>query len=235
MAQPALDPLAHARSRDRAETRVWTDTARLDPDWRPPRRLGSLPRWVLVGIPLAVVLALIATVVALGGFERRTDRITRLPADAVITSGPYRLTFEQAVARAAKGYDEKAVWSVSVVGTIQILMDTTDRPSVTSSSFVVANLPSGPDTVELKQVTIGNRIGRDFGSGEVTPGLAPVPIVWEFEFPRTTPVSDVVRVVVWQQEHTDNTVTKTGELSWNLDDDGSEVVLPVTVVGVNAP
>lgn len=235
MAQPVLDPLAHPRRGRHAQTRVWTDPGRLDPDWRPPRRLGSLPRWVIIAIPLAVVLALVATVAALGGFEQRTDRITRLPSDAVITSGPFRLTFSTAVAAPRKNSDDEIIWAMSVAGTIQLLTEQSDRPDIAGSSFVLANLPSNAETVEIYRVVLGARVGQDFGSGQVSPGLAPVPVTWEFEFPTTTPVTEMLRLIVWEQRYSDNTVTKTGELSWNLADDGFELLVPVTIVPADTP
>lgn len=207
-----------------------TDPGRLDPGWRPPRRLGSLPRWVLVAVPLALVVALVVTVVALGGFDRRTDRITRVPADSVITTGPFRLTFGVGTAAKAKNYDDKVFWDVTVAGTIQTTDPTSDQPSTAEASIVVANVPTNRDLINTKQVAMGNRIGKDYSAGRVTPGLRPVPIRWEFEVPEASPPTALLRLVVWQQEYVDSTITQTGELSWNRTRDGYELLVPITVV-----
>lgn len=232
MTNPVLDPLA----RRRREPRTWTDPSRLDPDWHPPRQLGSVPTWVRIGVPIAVVAALIAVVAVLGGFGQRSDRITRLATEAVITSGPYTLTFSRATAVADQDFDDKLVWRVDAYGTVQTTDPTSDHPDTGDYAFVVANLPAAQNYVPVDQVVVGSRIGNDRSGGQVTPGLEPVPVVWSFEFPRSVPPTESIRVVIWEQEYTDTTITQTGELGWNLARDGYEVLLPLTVVpGPDAP
>lgn len=230
MTQPALDPLRHTRIQDRAPTGVRTDPGRLDPGWSPPRQLGSLPRWVLVTVPLALLVALVATVIAVGGFDERTDRIVRVPADSAITTGPFRVTFGVGTAVKTKDNDDKVIWKITVVGTIQTTDPTSDRPDILESSDVVANVPTNRALINVSRVTVGNRIGTDYATGQVTPGLAPVPIRWQFEVPESSPPTEVLRLVVWQQEYVDTTITQTGYLSWNRTSDGYELLVPITVV-----
>ena len=207
-----------------------TDPGRLDPGWTPPRRLGSLPRWVLIAVPLVVVVALVAAVVALGGFDPRTDRITRVPSDSIITTGPYRLTFGVGTAVKTKDYDDKVFWEVTVVGTIQTTDPTSDQPDSGEGSIVVANVPTNRDLIDTNRVLLGNRIGKDYSTGQVTPGLAPIPVRWEFDVPEASPPTALLRLVVWDQEYVDNTITQTGYFSWNRTRDGHELLVPITVV-----
>lgn len=230
MTQPALDPLRRAPTRPGAPTGVRADPGRLDPSWGAPRQLGSLPRWVLITVPLALVVALVATVIAVGGFEARTDRIVRVPADSVLTTGPFQVTFAGGTAVKTKDYDDKVIWKITVVGTIQTTDPRSDQPDVLESSDVSANVPTNQELISTNHVAIGNRIGSDYGTGQVTPGLGPVPIRWEFDLPETSPPTELLRLVVWQQEYVDNTITQTGERSWNRTQDGYELLVPITVV-----
>jgi len=128
--------------------------------------------------------------------------------------------------------DNKVTWDLVAYGTIQSTDPGSDSPDIGDSSFILAQAPTTHEVVNLDNVKIGARLGTSYDSGRATPGLAPVPVTWRFQFSQKFQPSEVLRLVVWHQSYYDNTLLQTGYESWNLDSTATEILLPVTVLPV---
>lgn len=208
---------------------VWTDTDPLDEDWAEPKPVRHRPLWLAAGVPVVVLALLVTLVWSVGGFEMRRNAVHLQDPGTIVESGPFEFIFTEATAQPA--YEEDG-WKVTVIGTGRVTGDTAERPPTGDDGPFVARDPKSREV----QVPLTPEVGEpptpeDRAEGTYfTPGLPMVPIKLEMEFSEAYEPTAKLTLVVLQQEFTDNTLTGTGEKSWNNANSGTIMDLPVTVL-----
>lgn len=207
---------------------TWIDSEALDEDWPEPKPVRHRPLWLTAGVPVVVLGLLVTLVWTAGGFEKRSNNNILVEPGTLIESGPFEFTFTGATAQ--KNRDEG--WTVRVIGSGRTTGESTERPKTGESGAFVARDPKSreiqvPLTPEIgEKVTIESRpVTNHF-----TPGLPMVPITLELEFTDAYEPTANLMFLVLQQEFVDNTLTKTGEQTWNIVNSGSVMDLPVTLL-----
>lgn len=208
---------------------VWADTDPLDEGWAEPKPVRHRPLWLTAGIPVVVLALLVTLVWSFGGFETRRNAVSLQEPGSVVVSGPFEFIFTGATAQPA--YDEEG-WKVTVIGTGRILGDEAERPRTGDNGPFVARDPKTREVQVPLTPEVGERpTEEDRAQGTYfTPGLPMVPIRLEMEFPESYEPTKYLTFIVLEQEYTDNTLTGTGEKSWNNVGSGTIMDLPVTVV-----
>ena len=174
---------------------VWVDEAPVDPAWAAPRDPDEQPagrnrrRVLAIGIPILAVLVLIGTVFALGGFRGRDDTVTDVARGHSFTNGPYDLTFSSATVQQATGYGKyKTIQKVVVTGTVR---NNGDKAMSPSSDWFLADGISHGGVQTAENAAIGDPKLFDRPM-DVAPGLPPVRIDVEFDFPPTFKDTELV-------------------------------------------
>lgn len=179
-------------------------------------RRGRIATAVVVGV---LVLA-VGVVALLGGFERRQDLITRVPAGSVITTGPYEVTLASATVQHTTSQDE---WDVVVTGTARTTGDTSIAPSTGNNAFVYAKDVRSGEAQPLDASRIGQASSFE-NVDNLTPGLPPVP--WQLTFTFQQDPGDDILLAVFQQEYT--TLYIFGdEMGWRATADASTMTMPL--------
>lgn len=171
---------------------VWTDDSPIDPRWPEPPdpdagsggnsggRRGR--RLLTIGIPVLAVVVLIAAVFALGGFKQRNDTITDIKLGQTFSNGPYELKFSSATVQESEGFGKyKRIQKVVVSGTMR---NTGDKAASPSYDWFIARGVHDTRTQPGDSTNIGQP-GQFDAPQDVTPGLPPVRINVQFEFPPT--------------------------------------------------
>ena len=213
-------------------SRVWLDEGEVNPTWSPPTapsRRRSLPpgaAWALVSAALVAVVALIW---ALDGFERRTDLIRPTAVGSLVSTGPYELRFTTATAQQRTTYDDQVVWRVTAVGEGRTTGDFTIAPDYLGDDgmFVAKDPVSGLVTTPESQ---SFRPGGFVSSNAFTPGLPLQPFRVEFELPGTYRPGPTISFVVFDLEFRDNSLLGDQEPQWRNADEASRFELPVEVL-----
>ncbi|SEP80753.1 hypothetical protein [Microlunatus flavus] len=175
---------------------------------------------LLTAVVALVVVALVAAVALLGGFERRQDAITPVPVGSAIETGPYVVTVERATARRSS-FDDG--WRVEVTGTARTTGTESIRPGSGGSAFVYARSVATREVQEYQSATVGAG-GALSDVSVLTPGLPPVP--WTMSFTFAQPPGDALLVVVFEQEYTTPYIFG-DEKAWRPGRDASTMTLPV--------
>ncbi|WP_298132113.1 hypothetical protein [Micropruina sp.] len=185
------------------------------------RTPASLPaRWLLVGI---VVLALAGTWLA-GGFEKATDRLTRLPVGTEVDLGPMSFAADRAQAR-----QRTNSWTVYVFGRCR---NNTDAPLASTKDRLVRNAFSMQHPVN-RQVTAEASLffgpGETLGKSDVlNPGTPMVPCTLVFD-PDEFPATDYISVGASELEWIDASPTGEGQMVWSASRMAYRFEVPVVI------
>lgn len=168
---------------------VWVDGGPIDPTWDEPQDADNPAsgrarrRLLAIGIPVLVLVVLVGTVFAFGGFKDRDDTITDVKLGQTFTNGGYEFSFSSATIQQAPSYGGKykRIQKVTVTGTIRNIGDTAASPL---DGWFLARGVQGTQT-ETDQVAIVGNPEQTNSPEDVTPGLPPVPLTVTFQFPPT--------------------------------------------------
>lgn len=197
------------------------DDARAEDEVRAEQR-ARLRRGRLVAGGIAAGLTLVVGLVALlGGFGRRTDLITPVPAGSLITTGPYEVTVERATVQHTTSSDE---WQVVASGRARTTGATSIGPRTGDNGFVYAKDLRSGESQPLYAVSVGESTSSYEHVENLTPGLPPVPWTLTFRF-RADP-GDSVLVAVFEQEYT-TPYLFSDELGWRATSAASTMTLPL--------
>ena len=142
-----------------------------------------------VGIPVLAVVVLVGSVFAFGGFKQRNDTITDIELGQNVTNGAYEFTFSSATVQSAPGYGKyKRIQKVVVVGTMRNDSDSAAAPD--STWFLARGVKF--DQVQTAESALTGQAGQLNAPGDVTPGLPPVRMEVEFDFPPTFSDTELV-------------------------------------------
>jgi len=208
--QRDVGPDADAPVDEEADARREADEAR-----------ARLRRGRLITAAVAGLLVVVVAVVALlGGFERRTDLITRVAAGSVITTGPYEITLTSATAQHKTSDD---VWQVVVHGTARTTGSTSIRPATGDDGFLYAKELASGESQPLRSDTIGESTSFEH-LDMLTPGLPPVAVTLTFQF--ASEPRDSILVAVFQQEYT-TPYLFSDELGWRATAEAATMTIPL--------
>lgn len=169
---------------------VWIDDAPVDPAWAPPPEPDAAVagaagdrrrrRLLTVGIPVLALVVLIGSVWALGGFADRDDTVTKVAVGKTFTNGPYEFRFTGATVQETEGFGKyKRIQKVVVNGTIRNIGDEAISPN---GDWFLARGRRGAHIETAQTAQIGD--SEQFNAPQdVTPGLPPVRLSVDFEFP----------------------------------------------------
>ena len=211
---------------------VWLDEGEVDPTWpapAAPTRRRSLPPAAAWGLVAAALVAVVALMWVLGGFERRTDLIRPAAVGSLVSTGPYELRFSGATAQQRTTYDDQVVWRVTAIGEGRTTGDVTIAPDHLGDDamFVTKDPASGVVSTPEGQ---SFRPGGFVSSKAFTPGLPPQPFQVEFELPRTYQPGPTISFVVFDLEFRDSSLLGDQEPQWRNADEASRFELPVEVL-----
>ncbi|MBO0813316.1 MAG: hypothetical protein J2P23_14905 [Microlunatus sp.] len=168
---------------------VWLDDAPVDPAWAAPPEpdtpagTGRRRRRLLtIGIPVLALLMLIGSVWALGGFGYRNDTATDIARGKTFVNGPCEFSFSKATVQETEGFGKyKRIQKVVVTGTIRNIGDKAISPD---GRWFLARSQTNRHVETGQAALIGNTDLWD-GPQDVTPGLPPIPVSVDFDFPPT--------------------------------------------------
>lgn len=219
---------------------TWTDDQAPDPTWAAPvagagpaaaesdapvdadpvRRPRPALIWGAIGLALVLI---VAAVWGLGGFRYRQDLFTPVEPGAVFTVGPYELAFTEAT---VQYLTEKRVYEVRAVGTGRTTGEVSIAPSsLAGSSFSYAQDPVSREIHPVETYRYGTGDEIFLRPKAFVPGLAPIPFTAQFEF--TGPVSERIRLVLFDQEFSDRSVFGDQDPTWNNRNTGYDLALTV--------
>lgn len=162
---------------------VWTDDAPVDPSWAEPYDPdppAGRRRLLGVGIPVLAVIVLVGAVFAFGGFRERNDTITDIGLGQTFTNGPYAFSFSSATVQETEGFGKyKRIQKIIVTGTMRNNADKSASPSY--DWFLARGLRN--TAVQTGDSSNVGSPGQFDGPQDVAPGLPPVRINVQFEFP----------------------------------------------------
>jgi hypothetical protein len=183
---------------------------------------------VTVGV-LLLIVALLATVWRLGGFEKKQRSYEVVSAGTLISPGAYELSFTKATAQHLLKTDyRQGSWEVKVIGTGRTTGDETIAPDTSgfdNGMFLARNPTSG-------QVQPAN--DATFGEGSragLTPGLPPVAVVLTFSFSDSFPAGPRLIFAVADQVYSNNELIQSdqnNEKTWHNADTGWRMELPLS-------
>lgn len=199
------------------------------PVWPAPR--GRVPTALkLLGIGTISAAVLTAGIWAAGGFEEHLA-ITNAEVGEVLHLGPVDLVVEH-----AWGYSWLDAPMIQVAGTCVLAQDS----SPGTINYAMADAAMVGVRVSEDQVYTAERVQMQFGLSHYelagqqretpSPGVGPIPCVWEFKMPAGTPIDGQVSAFFWEIEHTDQTNIQTGDdesKTWNRSAEGYRVQLPL--------
>ena len=177
---------------------VWTDDAPVDPHWAEPTEHNQPPepdqprgrrRLIAIGIPVLAVVVLVGAVFAFGGFKQRNDTITDVELGQTFTNGPYELSFSSATVQQTEGFGKyKRIQKVIVTGRMRNNADTAASPN--QDWFLARGVrDSNVQTGDSCNIGKPDQFG---GPQDVTPGVPPVQVNVQFEFPPTFKQTELV-------------------------------------------
>ncbi|WP_028707497.1 hypothetical protein [Propionicicella superfundia] len=199
---------------------TWYDTGPLATDWPAPGpRRRPLP--AVIGL---ILVLLVATVWACGGFRERTGRFPLVAAGTTVETGQLRVTFTHADARTYGSSGDE--WVVTVYGRCENVSDTPLEPSNTDA---FGGNVLGTEVYRYAELL---RFGGP-GSGatlDLNPGVQPTRCELSYRFPRSTGLTDRFVVAVLDLVWKDNTITGSGEYSWVQRSTGVRLAVPLVVL-----
>lgn len=213
---------------------TWLDRRPLRRDWPEPAPPLRVPSWALWGVPALLLVLVLTTVAALGGFERRTDRLTVMAPGSELDTRDLVYTFADATVQRQQSFGGVWEWEVVARGTVRNPHDEPLSPRTGDfGSLVVRGVP-GPESATIEQVGVGGPLDDDFDSlrSDVRPGGATLPLEVSFVLPDPYRPSDRIALAAFVMEHTDNYVLGLGggERTWNKTDDAFVVYLPLLLL-----
>ncbi|MFT4166707.1 MAG: hypothetical protein QM650_15825 [Microlunatus sp.] len=171
--------------------------------------------WWWFGSIGTAMLLIVGLVWYAGGFRPRTDVRTDVPIGTTITTGPYALTFDHATVQKTNHFSrDQVVWEVVVYGSGRTTGDEAIAPS-SLNWFMTARDPASGEALEPTQQGFGPAELTASGGSFFTPGLAPIPYRLIFQFSGDLDQPTRIDLAIWDLELRDQTLLKTGELSWS--------------------
>ncbi|SDD36009.1 hypothetical protein [Auraticoccus monumenti] len=213
---------------------TWLDPRPLRRDWPEPAPPLRVPSWALWGVPVLLLALVLVAVTALGGFERRTDRIAVMAPGSELDTRDLVYTFTDATVQHQQDYDGVWEWEVVTRGTVRNPHDEPLSPRTGDyGSLVVRGVP-GPETATIEQVSVSASLQDDFDHRrrDVRPGRATLPIEVSFVLPDSYRPADRIALGAFVMEYTDNYVLGLGggERTWNKTDEVFMVYLPLVLL-----
>lgn len=180
--------------------------------------------------PWAVIALVVALVVGLGGFDRRSDRnVVAAPGDE-LDSHDLVFTLSRATAQHVTSPYAEPYWELALLGTVRNPQDE-DLAPVSGSYGHFALKDPGSGTVEV-WTGGGLIVDGDPLRTTIPPGNLSMTLSVPVKFPDSYAPGPTILVAVAQMEYTDNVVLGLdgGERHWNIDSTAPPwlVTLPVT-------
>lgn len=220
---------------ERTPAGAWLDEGETSPAWAAPvgdpsrrsRWRAPLVYGGLVLTPALVVGLLYVT----GGFGRRTDLLTAVKPGAVISTGPFELSFTDATAQARVEKDGAiSRWDVVAIGRARNTGNIAMAPSTFGSdSVIVLRDPADQTTAIPYGVDIGDEPGGRSDRRELTPGLPATGYRLTFRLPGDYRPGSTVRLGVADLVYEAKYLT-TDEKAWDNGLYGYRIDLPVRVL-----
>ena len=198
-----------------------------DPGRTPAPRTG---RRRLIGVVAAVaVVALLATVWRLGGFDEQQRPFHQIAPGTLISAGPFELTFTEATAQHVLKTDYRdASWKITSSAPAGRPATRRSLPQISGTgSMLLARDQTTGDVKSPESQTFGS--GES--SGGFTPGLPPVRYTVTFEFDDGFRPADTLRFAVADQIYSSRALIKTGDdddEEWHNARDGWRMELPLS-------
>ncbi len=178
--------------------------------------------------PWLAAVALVALVVGLGGFDKRTDRLVPTSPGAEIDSHNLVFTFTGATVQSVADFSGKRQWRLVAAGTVRNRNEETLYPRLGPTGNLAVHDPASGRTAEPESVRIGDSDQRSL----VPPGDTPMALAVTFELPAEYEPQASIELGVFPMEYTDPVILGLGggEKEWNIDSyaPAALVVLPFT-------
>jgi hypothetical protein len=216
---------------------TWLDEGQVSPQWAPPAgdpvRRPRVPGALVYGGVVLVLVLLLAAVWGAGGFKQRTDLIRPVQPGALISTGPFELSFTEATAQQL--LDSKGVvteWEIVVIGQARTTGDVSIAPTYFGADgiFTIQDLAANI-TATPKSATIGDDTPT-FGSNErslLAPGLPATGYRLKVTLPASYQPGPTIRLLVADQVYRAKYLT-TDEEAWDDQASGTGLHLPLRVV-----
>jgi hypothetical protein len=193
---------------------------------RAPTRTRS--RRIIGIVAVVSVVALLATVWRLGGFDEQQRPFQKTAPGTLISAGPFELTFTEATAQHVLKTDYRdASWKIIVIGTGRTTGNETIAPQIGGNGSML--LARNQTTGEVKSPESQAFGGGGYSHG-FTPGLPPVRYTVTFEFADGYRPADTLRFAVADQIYSNRALIKTDEddEEWHNARDGWLMELPLS-------
>lgn len=178
--------------------------------------------------PWFAAVLVVALVVALGGFDKRTDQLVPTSPGVEIDSHNLVFTLTSATLQSVADFSGKREWRVVAAATVRNPNDETLYPLLGPTGNFVLHDPASKRTAEPESVRLGDSDQRSL----VPPGDTPMAMEVSFDLPAEYQPQASIEVGVFPMEYTDSVILGLGggELAWNLDSYASAalVTLPLT-------
>lgn len=188
-----------------------------------PRLRSALRLW-----PWLAALLVVALVVGLGGFARRTDGLVPAALGEEIDSHNLVFTFMSATLQSVADFSGKREWRVVAVGTVRNPNDETLYPILGPTGNFVIHDRASTRTADPESVRIGDSDQRSL----VPPGNTAMALQVTFELAAEYVPQPSIELGVAPMEYTDPVILGLGggEREWNVDSYApmALVVLPLT-------
>lgn len=192
-------------------------------------KTAPLPR-ILRWWPLAVITLVVALVVGLGGFDRRSDRNVAAAPGEELNSHDLVFTLSRATAQHVTSPYADPYWEIALLGTVRNPQDEDLAPIPGSYGHFALKDPDA-GTIEVWNGS-GLTLDGDPLRTTVPPGNVTMTLSVPVKFPDSYLPGRQILVAVAQMEYTDNVVLGLdgGERHWNIDSTAPPwlVTLPVT-------
>ena len=235
---PTLSPVTTVEApRSDGSPAAWLDEGEVSPQWAPPtgdpvRRTRVPGSLVYGGVVLALVLVMAGGWGA-GGFDRRTDLIRPVEPGAVISTGPFELSFAEATAQQLLDTNGAVTeWEIVMIGQARTTGDVTIAPTYSGSEgmFTVWD-PAAGILVSPKGASIGDYT-PSFGGNErslLAPGLPATGYRLSATFPADYRPGPTIRLLVADLVYRAKYLTSDEE-AWDDQASGSGLDLPLRVL-----
>jgi hypothetical protein len=178
--------------------------------------------------PWLVVAVIVALVVGLGGFDRRTDQLRPAIVGAEIDSHNLVFVFTGATLQLTPRFTGSPEWRIEVSGSVRNPNDEALAPILGPTGNLFLHDKVSGRTAEPDSVKLGDTFRREL----VPPGNTRTSLVVSFTLPGDYAPQPGIELGVAQMEHTANVVLglNDSERNWNVDSFAplSVLTLPLT-------